>query len=144
MRVLKAAVTITFAVLFSVACAMSDGAKDQNPTPATANVNSNPPPRATAAPGSEAKVSDTAQSASADTTKLYMSKCAMCHGSTGRGATPGTPDLTDVALQSKKTVADFADTIKSGKKPTMPAFGSQLSDEQILALAQYARTFAKK
>ena len=150
MRVLKAAVAITFAVLFSTACATSGepGIKNTTPaagTPATsapsANTNSQPP--VPPAPGNAAPAAETPQVVNAETVKLYTSKCAMCHGSTGKGATPGTPDLTSAAKQNQKSVGDFADTIKQGKKPAMPAFGNQLNDAQIKSLAQYVHDLAK-
>ena len=143
MRVLKAAVAITFAVLFSTACATSGepGIKNTTPaagTPATSAPSANTNSQPTVPPAPE-----TPQVVNAETVKLYTSKCAMCHGSTGKGATPGTPDLTSAAKQNQKSVGDFADTIKQGKKPAMPAFGNQLNDAQIKSLAQYVHDLAK-
>ena len=141
MRALKAAALFTFVVIVSVACAVSSKTKNQQTTP---SANTNQQPAQTTAPGQEAKTAATGERASADTGQLYTSKCAMCHGSTGKGATPGTPDLTNPAQQNKKTLAEFAEVIKAGKKPVMPAFGNQLSNEQIQALAQYVHNFTKK
>src|SRR5215207_3976368 len=130
MRALKTAVGIAFAVIFSAACATSNGTNHQNNASAAGSptTNTNSQPAMTPASGSAASTENTPQVVNAETVQLYTSKCAMCHGSTGKGSTPGTPDLTSAAQQNKKSVADFADTIKQGKKPAMPAFGNQLND----------------
>ncbi len=153
MKALKTGFVVTFAVIFSIACGTSNEPANKNATPAananTSNAgqavvvtNSNQP----ATSSGESKGGEMKPTASADTAKVYNEKCAMCHGEDGKGVkgvAKGTPDLTNAAWQKKETDAEFADMIKVGKKP-MPAFGDKLSDEQINALVQYVRAFAKK
>lgn len=79
--------------------------------------------------------------------RLYVSFCAGCHGVDGRGSwraalfliRPG--DLTTAANQPDRYVFDI---IKHGGasigRPGMPAFGAQLSDEDIRTLAAYLKT----
>jgi mono/diheme cytochrome c family protein len=79
--------------------------------------------------------------------RLYFSFCAGCHGVDGRGSwraalfliRPG--DLTTTASQPDRYVFDI---IKHGGasigRPGMPAFGAQLSDDDIRALVAYLQT----
>lgn len=83
--------------------------------------------------------------------QLYYAYCAQCHGVDGRGSwraslfllRPG--DLADprVAAQSDRYLFDL---IKHGGatigRPGMPAFGAQLTDEDIQLLVQYMRQLA--
>jgi len=78
--------------------------------------------------------------------RLYVSFCAGCHGVDGRGSwraalfliRPG--DLTAGAAEPERYVFDL---IKHGGasigRPGMPAFGAQLSDEDIRELVAYVR-----
>ena len=79
--------------------------------------------------------------------RLYVSFCASCHGLDGRGSwraalfliRPG--DLTTTTSQPDQYVFDI---IKHGGasigRPGMPAFGAQLSDDDIRALVAYLQT----
>ena len=79
--------------------------------------------------------------------RLYVSFCASCHGLDGRGSwraalfliRPG--DLTASRSQPDQYLFDI---IKHGGasigRPGMPAFGAQLSDDDIRALVAYVRT----
>src|SRR5260370_35837375 len=83
--------------------------------------------------------------------RLYYAYCAECHGVDGRGSWRASvfllrpSDLTDprVAAQSDRYLFDI---IKHGGatigRPGMPAFGAQLSDEDIQLLLGYVRTLA--
>jgi mono/diheme cytochrome c family protein len=82
--------------------------------------------------------------------RLYVAYCAGCHGIDGRGSwraalfliRPG--DLTVVANHPDQYVFDI---IKHGGasigRPGMPAFGAQLSDDDIRALVAYVDTLAR-
>jgi len=82
--------------------------------------------------------------------RLYVSFCAGCHGVDGRGSwraalfliRPG--DLTAGAAQPEGYVFDL---IKHGGasigRPGMPAFGAQLSDEDIGMLVAYLETLGR-
>ena len=81
--------------------------------------------------------------------RLYYTFCAGCHGVDGRGSwraalfliDPG--DLTRSAGEPDRYVFDI---IKHGGasigRPGMPAFGAQLSDDDIRALVAYTRTLS--
>ena len=82
--------------------------------------------------------------------RLYVAYCAGCHGLNGRGSwraalfliRPG--DLTVAADHPDQYVFDM---IKHGGasigRPGMPAFGAQLSDEEIRTLVAYVETLAR-
>ena len=72
----------------------------------------------------------------------FVARCSGCHGTDGRGiSSAGTPNFTNRDFQAKLSEQQIADTIRSGKSGRMPAFGKQLSNEQISALAAYVRSF---
>jgi mono/diheme cytochrome c family protein len=85
-----------------------------------------------------------AGSASAQSTAdNYKSKCAMCHGADGAGATPAgkamkTPPVSD-PLIAKASDADLFAATKNGKGK-MPAFAGKLTDPQIKDLVTYMRS----
>ncbi len=75
--------------------------------------------------------------------ELFAQRCAGCHGAGGLGiSAAGTPNFTDPQFQAKLTDAEIAGAIRNGKSGRMPAFGSQLNDEQITALTAAVRSFA--
>ena len=83
--------------------------------------------------------------------RLYIAYCAGCHGVDGRGSwraalfliRPG--DLTVAANHPDQYVFDI---IKHGGasigRPGMPAFGAQLGDDDIRALAAYLDTLPRR
>jgi len=139
MKTLKRGLIISLAIIFSVACGSAEKAgqnanqnANQNAAPAPANSN------ATLAE----KVTAGARDASG--ARLYTANaCAGCHGADGKGVVKDAPDFTSAAWQAKESDADVVEGIKKGKLPKMPAYGEQLSDEEIKALVAHIRTFAK-
>ncbi|MFN0089941.1 MAG: c-type cytochrome [Acidimicrobiales bacterium] len=77
-------------------------------------------------------------SAAGDGQKLYLSKCAVCHGRTGGGGTGPAFDGGRL-VEKYPDIADQIAVIANGRK-AMPAFKSQLSPEEIRAIAEYERT----
>ena len=78
-----------------------------------------------------------------DTAALYKSKCQVCHGPDGKGETPagkkvGAKDLHSPEVAKMSDAALF-DTVKKGRQK-MPAYRNKLTDAQIKALVQYARS----
>ena len=79
---------------------------------------------------------------------IYGEKCGKGHGEKGKGDGRKAADLekkpadyTDKAKMAKFTDEDLKKAVKEGKKP-MPAFGKKLSDEEIVGVIAYIRTFA--
>ncbi|HEX6292255.1 MAG TPA: CopD family protein [Herpetosiphonaceae bacterium] len=82
--------------------------------------------------------------------QIYQQNCVSCHGETGRGdgpaarSLPGLPaDFTQQHFVTH-TDAEIFGWIKSGKPGTvMPAFGEDLSDEQIWQVVTHIRELSK-
>ncbi|MDG2025858.1 MAG: cytochrome c [Acidimicrobiales bacterium] len=68
--------------------------------------------------------------------RIYTAGCAGCHGVSGEG-TAG-PRLAGVLLDAYPDPADIAALVIDGRG-TMPAFGAELSDEEIDAVVLYVR-----
>ena len=78
---------------------------------------------------------------------LFKTKCQMCHGADGAGATAmgkklGIHDFHSPEVQ-KMTDAQLIETITKGKEK-MPAYTGKLTAEQIKELAGYVRELGKK
>lgn len=85
------------------------------------------------------------------TTRLYKSKCTVCHGVDGKGNTDrgkklSIQDLTDPAWQARSSDIELARQIRDGSKTAlpsgdrnMPGFADELSEEQINALVRLVR-----
>jgi len=74
---------------------------------------------------------------------LYKTKCAMCHGADGKGATPMGPKIGVRDFHSpvvaKETDAEMFTLTKEGKNK-MPAYKGKLTDDQIKDVVKYIRT----
>jgi cytochrome c6 len=77
---------------------------------------------------------------------IFKSKCALCHGADGSGATPLGKQLQAANLRSKdvqkRSDADMYRIIHDGQA-NMPAFADQLSNEEISQLIRYIRALGK-
>ena len=82
----------------------------------------------------------------ASAVKTFKDTCASCHGASGEGSDLGkalkVPDLRSKTVQDM-TDDDIRKVIASGKA-NMPAFGSQLSSDDINGLLAVIRSFAPK
>ena len=84
--------------------------------------------------------------------RAYLSRCADCHGASGRGSWRATiffirpGDLTDRETMSRLSDDYLFGIIKDGGatigKPGMPAFGYHLTDPEIRALAEHVRALS--
>ena len=84
--------------------------------------------------------------------RAYLSRCATCHGSNGRGSWRATVflirpgDLADREAMSRLSDEYLVGIIKRGGatigKPGMPAFGYHLTDLEIRALAAHVRALS--
>jgi len=77
---------------------------------------------------------------------MFKRKCVLCHGADGSGNTPLGKQLQAANLGSKEvqklTVTEMRKQVHDGRA-NMPAFGDQLSDQEITQVIQYVRQFAK-
>jgi mono/diheme cytochrome c family protein len=81
--------------------------------------------------------------------RSFKENCADCHGADGSGkrirrTSPSAPDFTSLAWQMSQTELEIAHRIRDGHEPAMPAYREDLSEQQILALAIYVRSFSLK
>jgi cytochrome c6 len=84
--------------------------------------------------------------AAADAAATYKSKCAMCHGTDGKGETPGgkkmgAHDFASPEVQ-KQSDADLAAVTAKGKNK-MPSYEKSLKPDEIKDLITYIRQLAK-
>lgn len=77
---------------------------------------------------------------------VYVQRCALCHGQTGKGDGPGAKGLkpapanhTDATYMSSKSDEELLNVIRNGKG-AMPAWGKVLTEEQIQAVFKYVRS----
>jgi mono/diheme cytochrome c family protein len=80
---------------------------------------------------------------------MYQDLCSACHKSDGKGVPNLIPDLSRAATVNTtdpttvlRVILQGAQTVATGREPTgpaMPAFGWQLNDAQVAALATYVR-----
>jgi mono/diheme cytochrome c family protein len=91
--------------------------------------------------------------AAPDAKTTFETKCAICHGKDGKGATKmgtklGLRDYTDPKIQETLKDEEMVKAIKEGIKKDdqtkMKAFGESLSDAQIKALVDYVRSLKAK
>ena len=85
--------------------------------------------------------------------RLYLSRCAECHGANGHGSWRATlfllrpRNLADPRRVGPLSDAYLFDLVKNGGapigKPGMPAFGYHLSDEQIREVVRYVRSLPR-
>jgi mono/diheme cytochrome c family protein len=86
-------------------------------------------------------------SAAVDAKALFLDNCAKCHGEKGDadtelGARYMAQDFTDPEFKQKFNVEKAKQVITNGVKETkMKAWKSELSKEQIDALAKYVMSF---
>ncbi len=75
---------------------------------------------------------------------LYTQNCVACHGAAGDGSgLPGAANFTDAVFMSDKTSQQLSSSITNGVAGSaMPAWGEELTQEQIWALVSYVWTFA--
>ncbi len=85
----------------------------------------------------------------AEAKHLYLSVCAKCHGSDGRGGVPAAEGLPapsnfcDPAFHAGRSDEQLKQAIKQGKGP-MPPFGVLFDDTQTANLVVYVRSFNAK
>ena len=76
---------------------------------------------------------------------LFAGTCARCHGADGAGGLPvasgQTPrNFRDHAFHVSRSDADLKRTIREGKPPGMPPFGTTFDEAQLAALVTHLRS----
>ncbi len=90
------------------------------------------PSHAVAVAGSEAPgAAATTPPQCGEAAVIFKERCAMCHGIDGRGAVARTPNFTDFEWQTTTSDKVLADALTNGTEAGMPAFGGELSSQQI-------------
>jgi mono/diheme cytochrome c family protein len=81
--------------------------------------------------------------------KVYMDRCALCHGTDGKGDGPAAAalnpkprDHTDGAYMNSRTDEQLLEVIHNGKGG-MPAWKGVLSEQEMQNVLKYVRTLAK-
>lgn len=81
--------------------------------------------------------------------KIYMDKCAVCHGLKGDGQgemgkalNPPPSNFRDRHMMREMTDGEIYWKITTGRGP-MPSFGKELSEKEIWDLVNYIKSFAK-
>ncbi len=83
---------------------------------------------------------------------LYEQRCALCHGSDGRGTTDNPvvpvprPDFTECDFASREPDADWGAVVAGGGpvrgfSPLMPPHATMLNDEEIALILHHVRSF---
>ena len=82
---------------------------------------------------------------------IFKDKCQGCHGPGGLGDGPDAdPDASDMDLTNPKRAARNDDgtvyykVLNGRKKPKMPAFKEELSEQQIWTVVTYVQSLRKK
>ena len=80
--------------------------------------------------------------------RIYMDKCAQCHGERGKGDgpdalmhSPAPADLTDAGRMNTVTDGEIFYQISEGRKP-MPSFKKRLTEDQRWSLVFLVRSFS--
>jgi len=71
--------------------------------------------------------------------KLYAMHCVSCHGASGVSVMPGTPNFKQGGALMRPD-SFLLNIIKNGKNAS-PAYAGIMSDQEILDLIAYMRTF---
>jgi len=103
-----------------------------------AKMNAHQQEAAAAAPAAAAKVTSTAGPDVAAGQKIYAASCAMCHGAEGKGGIG--PDLTAASYHYGNSADEVRESISKGRPNGMPAFGSQLSGNDIENLVGFIKS----
>ena len=69
--------------------------------------------------------------------QIFSANCARCHGVDGGGGLG--PALANVVAEKYPDIEDQIGVVTGGKG-TMPAFGNELTKEQIREVVEYTRT----
>jgi mono/diheme cytochrome c family protein len=72
---------------------------------------------------------------------IYEANCATCHANDGTAVAPGAPNFADAAAMATQSPQAMFDVVSQGQSD-MPAFASQLSEQERWQVVDYLRTFS--
>ena len=110
---------------------------------------------ATHAPAQEADEAAAAEAARAEGARIYLERCAACHGESGRGDGPMAKmypvpptNFSDASFMETRTDEGMREIISLGggpigRAPFMPGFGIALSEGEIDLVIGHIKTLAK-
>lgn len=79
--------------------------------------------------------------------KVYVQKCAACHGADGKGnpkmAEMLKVKLPDLTKEAARSDSELTKIISEGRKP-MPSFGKSLSKDEIAAVVHHVKGLAEQ
>ena len=81
-----------------------------------------------------------------DAKDIYLDKCAVCHGPDGTASTAKGKKLKMKSVKetaAKMKTEEMIKIVTDGKGTDMDAFGKEFSPDQIKALVEHYRGFAK-
>lgn len=81
------------------------------------------------------------QAVAQDAAATFKAKCAMCHGTDGKGGKMGTRDFGSPEVKAESD-AQLTEIITKGKGK-MPAYEGKLKDDEIKGLVTYIRGLSK-
>ncbi len=123
-------VSLSLCLLLAISCGKKEEATTTSGGPPSSSGMGRPPGGRMGGPGG----GGAPVAATASGTEIYQAKCG-CHGDQGKGK--NAPALASAAAQSEDALTAI---IKNGKGK-MPAFASQLSDDQIKKVVATIKTF---
>lgn len=74
--------------------------------------------------------------------RLFLTNCAVCHGSNAKGAR-GFPNLTDADWLYGGTPEAIKESITNGRQAAMPAWGAVLGEEGTNEVAHYVASLSR-
>jgi cytochrome c oxidase cbb3-type subunit 3 len=126
---------VVFAAFYLLSGWSSDGEFQQEMTAHQQQVRDQGGKPAGGAPAAAVKSPEDKEDSTAAGKALYASYCAACHGAEGKGGIG--PDLTRSQYTFGRTPEEVTASIAQGRPGGMPAFGNQLSADQVASLTQF-------
>ncbi len=126
-------------VLALLALATAASAQQQTPAPAAATTQAAAPEAPHPAPGSiKNPYTGNPEKIAAGKALWFKMSCYGCHGTMGGGGMG--PNLTDAEWRYGGDDTSVFTTIKFGRSGGMPAWGTKLTDDEILTVMAYVRS----
>ncbi len=76
--------------------------------------------------------------------RIFVQKCANCHGANGKGQANMFPNLRDTDWQWGDSETEITHTIKHGRHAVMIGWQNVIGDDGVLQVADYVKTLSDK